>query len=209
MSATMTAAPWAWSRTARKTHHVASCGVRYDGAPKRLRAFHSSGTTRPERQRGGTPSRVAKTREGAGQLDKASLYLHAPPLHVLPRVQTVPQAPQFPLSLLTSTHTPLPAQSGRFVGHVHAPSVQVAPAWQALPHAPQFFGSEVVSVQTPLQSWAGRAQEHEAPEQVFPPVQEIPHEPQFSAFVCVSTQLLTQLVRFGSQVEAQRPAVHT
>lgn len=60
--------------------------------------------------------------------EAAYVYLQILPLHVLPPVQTVPHPPQLALSLLMSMHTPLPPQSGRFVGHVHALSVQVAPA---------------------------------------------------------------------------------
>jgi hypothetical protein len=43
-------------------------------------------------------------------------------------MQAFPHAPQFALSLLMSTHTPLPGtHSGRVGRHVHAEAVQVAP----------------------------------------------------------------------------------
>ena len=70
-------------------------------------------------------------------------HWHAPDWHVLPAPQTTPQAPQFELSLLVSTHAlphwvAPPAQT-------QLPLVHVLPAPQTTPQAPQFELSLLVS----------------------------------------------------------------
>lgn len=146
------------------------------------------------------------------RLASATYGLQWPPLHVMPPVQTVPQAPQFALSLLRSLQTrPVPAQSGRFGRHVHALAVHVAPAWHTVPHALQFFGSLLVSVQVPgVHSMIGGAPHVHVPVvQILPPVQAMPHMPQSELFVSRLTHAPTQLVSVASQVAAHRPFVHT
>jgi hypothetical protein len=60
-------------------------------------------------------------------------------------MHTVPQAPQFEVSLVVSTHD---APQVVFTPHsaVHLPPSQTCPAPQALPHAPQLLGSDVWSM---------------------------------------------------------------
>jgi hypothetical protein len=68
---------------------------------------------------------------------------HAPFWHVVPRLQTVPQAPQFASSESVFVHvvphcvSPAP--------HWHAPSTHAPPTAHCLPHAPQLSGSVVTS----------------------------------------------------------------
>jgi hypothetical protein len=72
--------------------------------------------------------------------------------HCSPPVQAVVQEPQWPWSLVRSTHEPL--QSVVPVGHSkkHVPEKHEKPAGQRRPHPPQLAGSFVVFVQTPEQS---------------------------------------------------------
>ncbi len=59
-------------------------------------------------------------------------------------MHTVPQAPQFEVSLVVSTQdAPQVVFAPQSV--VHFPPWQTCPAPHALPHAPQFLGSEVWS----------------------------------------------------------------
>jgi hypothetical protein len=61
-------------------------------------------------------------------------------------------APQWLLSLETSTHVPPHIIAPAVHEVAHAPPLQNAPAAQLVPHAPQLRGSALVSTQRPAQS---------------------------------------------------------
>jgi hypothetical protein len=75
---------------------------------------------------------------------------HVPLKHATLAGQTVPQAPQFASSFLTSTHSVphLVKPAPHVVPQV--PFEQTSPIAQALPHMPQLLGSSFMSTQTPL-----------------------------------------------------------
>jgi hypothetical protein len=123
-------------------------------------------------------------------------------LQVRGALQTIPQPPQFALSLWGSAHfgapastpTPASAQLMRFGAQVQVPPLHCVPAAQTFPQAPQLPWSLAVFVQTPAQSVVGATQLHAPVTQDVPPPHATPHVPQFAALVCVSTQALAQFV---------------
>jgi hypothetical protein len=116
----------------------------------------------------------------------AQTSTHAPPEQVVPVAHTVPHAPQFWLSLVTSAQTDAPASL------VHV----VWPAGQALTHAPFAHICPAVGqrgTQVPL--WQ------------VPPAHETPHAPQFVALVWVFTHDEPHAAKPGAHVlQSMRPS---
>jgi hypothetical protein len=65
--------------------------------------------------------------------------------------QTMPQPPQFLVSVWVFTQAPLHSTCPLGQGIVQTPRLQLVPCLQTEPHAPQLEGSEVKVVQNPLQ----------------------------------------------------------
>jgi hypothetical protein len=67
-------------------------------------------------------------------------HTHMPIAQVVPRAQTVPQAPQLAVSLVVSTHAPLHVVRPIVQVIVHTPDEHTWPMAQAVPQAPQWAG---------------------------------------------------------------------
>jgi hypothetical protein len=91
-------------------------------------------------------------------------HAHFPPAQVSPGAQTLPQAPQLLVSVVTSTQPAplqqaLPATQAEPLRQVHAPFVHASPETpQLVPQPPQFFASAVTAMQAPPQQASPSAQ---------------------------------------------------
>jgi len=134
-------------------------------------------------------------------------HVHVLFMQVEPPPQTLPQAPQFALSFVKSTHAPFGHIVGVAAMHIlpHVPPLQthaVAPAGMGLdaqlfPHEPQLARSDCKLTHCPLHSvWPiGHPQ---APfVHCCPPVHAVAQEPQCIESVCRLTHALLQFVSIG------------
>jgi len=87
--------------------------------------------------------------------------MQAPPTHICPAAQALPQEPQFIASRVVSTQLPpqsvCPASHMRIIA-VHMPFMHDWPAVQALPQEPQLLALLVGSTQVPSHSICGAVQ---------------------------------------------------
>jgi len=88
---------------------------------------------------------VAVSTHASPQSDSPAAHWHAPPTQRWARGHTLPQAPQWALSVATGTQAP--AQSASPAGHTQAPSTQLCPGPHTLPHRPQSVSLRPVSTQ--------------------------------------------------------------
>jgi len=117
-----------------------------------------------------------------------------PPVHVAAEgafaAHELPQPPQFPLSVCSSTHASL--HKDHPIGQAHWPLWQVLAPVQVTHLAPPVPHVEIVwlSQTWPLQQPSGHevpSQMHAPPEQYCPEVQVVPQLPQFPLSVCSLT----------------------
>jgi hypothetical protein len=111
--------------------------------------------------------------------------------------QSVPQAPQFWLFVVMSTHVPEQAVPPPM--HVHTPALQLWPSAQTLPQLPQLATSVCKFAQAPPQLVKPVWQLQTPPTQLLPAGQTLLHEPQLALFVIRSTQIAPQLVAPAAQ----------
>jgi hypothetical protein len=104
-------------------------------------------------------------------------------MQIWPAGHTVPQAPQFLLSLLVSLQTPLQSVNAQ----VHALETHVSAPAHALEQLPQWAASLVRSVHVPLQLVLPVGQAQVELEQIMPPVQAVVQLPQWVLSVFGST----------------------
>ncbi len=107
--------------------------------------------------------------------------MHMPPWQRSPGRQTIPQPPQFSVSVSMLTHCP--AHDVWFAVHVaQLPPRQVWPAGQRWPQLPQFAASTRRFTQRPPHAvWPpGHVAEQMAPKQYSPAAQDIEQPPQLT-----------------------------
>jgi len=134
--------------------------------------------------------------------------LHAPELMFGSSVQSLPQPPQWALSMLVSTH--LPSHTISPAGHSHAPPLHVAPIGHSVPQPPQCDVLVLVSTHAPSQNVSLLEQSHDEPvhtppEHSQPLGQMLPHAPQLRLSVPSSA---SQPVA-GSPSQSAKPLAHT
>jgi hypothetical protein len=120
--------------------------------------------------------------------------------------QAVPQAPQWRVSLLTSTHSLVPAPVVHEVlpaAHValHVPPLQTCPSAQTVPHCPQLRELDCVSTHKSPHATSPTPQlkTHLPASQEAPMPQRKPQVPQLLSSLFRSTQALLQNVWVGAQ----------
>jgi hypothetical protein len=102
-----------------------------------------------------------------------------PAWQVVPLAQRFPQAPQFELSVCSSTHAVPQAERPPVQVSVHLPAVQSCAPTHSVPQVPQLFGSIERSTHTPPQDVCPAGQAHLPATQLVPPLQATPQPPQF------------------------------
>ena len=148
----------------------------------------------------------------------------SPPLQLVPQtpfehvgapspleLHTFPQAPQFDVSRLRSTHDP--EQSARPSSQsepLHDPAMHISPSAHAVSQLPQCARSRVRSTHIPPQSvWPARQlAEHIPSEQASPAAQLWPQPPQCLGLTRVSTQVVSQSAKPASQTTLHVPPEH-
>ena len=123
-----------------------------------------------------------------------------PVVHELPPVHCVPQAPQFALSVIVSTHCS--PQSVVPPGQTHWLFTQSRPAGQAVPQAPQWRRLFVVSTHARSQFVSVPQSGAHAPvRQTSGAGHDVPHVPQFAGSAVTSTQLAPHCERPVAHVQ--------
>lgn len=123
---------------------------------------------------------------------------HTPFVQACPPVQTVPQPPQFAVSVAVLTQIPLHRvwPTGQ-AEEVHTPFAQLCPLAQVMPQPPQLAVSVAVLTQVvPQRVWpTGQAGKVQAPPtHVRPAAQTLLQDPQLALSVAVLTQVPLQTV---------------
>ncbi len=156
----------------------------------------------------------------AGQRLVPLAQTHAPPVHVAPVGQAVPQAPQFCAFVLVSTQTVTVFPPGPVSEHavspvsqpvVQAPETHVSSPVQRLPQAPQFALLLDVSTHWLLHVARPPPHAHAPDAQLAPEPQTLLQAPQLFGSVCVSTHAPPQVVwpASASQEVVHWPLEHT
>lgn len=102
-----------------------------------------------------------------------------------PPPQAIPQAPQFLMSVVLSTHVWLHRSGGLL--QTQPPPTQLAPVGHELVQLPQCAVSVFSSTQTPPQLWSG-SQTHAPPAQCVPAEHLLLHTPQLFESIVKSAQ---------------------
>jgi hypothetical protein len=132
----------------------------------------------------------------------------------------VPEAPQYWLSLVGSTHLPPQFTSPAWQVTAQLPTLQTSPAEQTLPHEPQLVlsvwvltqllpdpASPPVAVHSVRFPW--HVTEHLPPPHTVPAEQSVPQPPQFALSEPVFTHDWPQSVEPGPHAVVHWPALHT
>ena len=137
----------------------------------------------------------------------------APARHALGAGQTVPQAPQFAPSRLTSIQFAPHATRGGMQLVAHMPRVQTWPAAHAIPHAPQFAASAPTSMHLPPQGMVPVRQTQAPRTHSASAPHAIPHAPQFdrskSTVTHAPPQSAKPVVQAHFEAMQRRPPPHT
>jgi hypothetical protein len=99
----------------------------------------------------------------------------------VPLAHRFPHAPQFELSICSSTHAVPHGDSPAVHVSLHAPPVQSCAPMHWLPQLPQSFGFDDRSTQTPPHDIWPAGQAHAPPLQVAPAPHALPQAPQLAS----------------------------